>query len=381
MERKLQFPVFCVVAWGKDFLVAGGGGGTARSGVPNGLAVLRWPGLTLVATKLGIDDSVTNLAVAPDGSGLAFGHGCCCSLARLLRNDDDDSGGSVQLDVCTTQTTVERRSVEARKAAGDEEDDDELQRAVTFSVDDARTLLTGASTGQLRLWRVSETLTEMAPVAELAGSKGAITGLALNAKHAAATAMGDGKCRVWCLEGATGVLQPVRVISARDLALPKLRPALTCTLRGCAFIDGADGELVMAATQTRGCTWLVDSRGPASVVATSGRLSCFASLRATVALGNNEGDVLAMDTSRGLSSRTTTLLHSRGRHSFVVTAVAFSPGGTHVISSGLDSRVCATQMRPPPSPTRLPLRGMLFVALLVALLAVIYAVFFTHKLQ
>ena len=398
MSLKVSFPLYCVAS--SDALggvvVAGGGGGTSKVGIPNAITVMSWDeassSLVAALTYDKIDDVVRNIAVSapnPDKLLIAFGHGNHCTLATLTKDKKD---GKFSLSVNKTSEVVKRRHTTKEDNEDDEEDNE--QTSVAF-VNGARStecgIACGLSTGTIKIFDYDFKLSQ--EVATCDNDCGAVYSIDCTKLHVLATYY-DGKVRRWrriansltveekCefVSGPTenGFSVPVKPPPPPKFGSPSTKKPTfkyakfvpekkekktkanskstdDCCCCCCYVVAGmlSCGSWVAAAVEANNNNNSKDNDNnkkviqKKAVVATSTTTSRHTSLAVSdkhVAIATVDGSVVVHENR--LPKAIPRLCTLKKVHNFVATGVAFTPcGASHVVSVGLDNRVCVSEIR------------------------------------
>ena len=339
-----SFPLYELTGQ-RELVFAGGGGGSAASGVPNAWAVFQWmptsDSLKRVALVSNGDAIVTNGAVAPGLTRVAVGRGRRVALVPLEE-------GAAQ----------ETETEEADAA------DEAEQKCCCFDRS-GRRLAVGGSGGRLRVLDAAS----LALLHEERGGDGPLTRLC-PAPHAdQLAALSAAALRVFQVE-ESGAL---RLLARHEAAaLSRLGGA---QLRGVAFA-GTSGAPVVAVgvvsrQEKRSQVALVGGPGFSQVL----RVFSTSNDPQTCLCASHDGSLLAAGTAEGAVSvwslrQDPELVMQTRPHTFFVSGVCFSPDGTHVLSVSGD-RSLQTQL----IVRRTSHRGTAGLLLLLALLVLAVALF------
>lgn len=415
MSLPTNFPLYCIAS--SDALggvvIAGGGGGTSKVGIPNAICVMTWDeeahSLTPVLTYEEIDDVVLNLALHapnPDKVLIAFGHGNSCSLMTLTKEkpkakkgekgkkevkEEKEEGAKFVISNRKTTEVVERP-----KHDNDDGDDPE-QSSVAFMTGARSTecgIACGLSTGTIKVFDMNFKL-----VQEIPGDKdcGAVNSLDCNEGYMLAT-FADGKVRKW-----SRIANSVKVDKKCELAAgpqdqgftvpvkPPPRPKFGSSsavkplfkharlipqgkveadkkskaddLKGCFVVAGT-----LSSSSWVSATTPKEQKAVVAVTTKTSRHTSLAISEKHIALATNDGEVIVHENKLpGSVSRVCVL---KKVHNFVATGVAFTPcGASHVVSVGLDNRVCVSEIKKSGS------HAFSFLLFIIALIITLAAVF------
>lgn len=425
MSLPTNFPLYCVAS--SDALggvvIAGGGGGTSKVGIPNAITVMTWDekahSLTPALTYDEIDDVVLNIALqAPstDRLHVAFGHGNSCTLLVLAKEkpkkkkkekkDEQEDEAKITILGKKTAEVIERPKRADSDDDDDDDDDDPEQTAVAFMSGTRSTeygVACGLSTGAIKIFDTNFKLAQEIPAEK---DCGAVNSLDCNEDCILAT-FADGKVRKWrrkanslkvdeecelvagpqdqgfsvpvkppprpkfgSSSGAKPLFKCVRFVPQDNKSEPGEKPKPNAKeLKDCFVVAG----MLSSSSWVAGAT-PEEKKGAAVAVSTkTSRHTSLAVSENHIALATNDGEVIVHENKLPGSVKRLCVL--KKVHNFVATGVAFTPcGASHVVSVGLDNRVCVSEIKKP------RFHAFSLLLFIITLLVICVAVFYRHAL-